>query len=51
MKPLTCIYLLLRIAFVLFLFWALIWVGRNPEKVGRWYGEWQKGQLEEFNER
>jgi hypothetical protein len=51
MKILSNIYLLLRILFVLFLFWALIWVGRNPEKLGEWWARWQKGQVTEFNER
>jgi hypothetical protein len=43
--------LYLQCAFIIFLWWGVIWIGRNPELCGKWWGEFQKSYIETFNER
>lgn len=44
-------WFILRIIFLVSVFAAIIWVGKNPTKTGEWYAKWQKGQLTEFYKR
>jgi len=43
--------LYLQCAFIIFLWWGVIWIGRNPELCGKWWGEFQKSHIETFNDR
>ncbi len=43
--------LYLQCAFIIFLWWGVIWIGRNPELCGKWWGDFQKSYIETFNDR
>lgn len=51
MRFLRDLYFVLKLIFVVAFFVALVWLGRNPTVVGKWYGKYQKAQIEEFNQR
>jgi hypothetical protein len=50
-KALRATYLIIRIIAVISFYAAIVWIARNPDKVGEWYAKWQKGQLTEFYKR